>query len=758
MRNARVAVSQTLLLLLFCCQFIQAQQANSNTNFAVPPLVRFSGLLTDPDGKPPSDVVGVTFSLYKDEQGGAPLWMETQNVRPTADGHFTVMLGAASGGGLPLELFTSGETQWLGVQAQGQAEQARVLLVSVPYAMKAGDAATLNGLPPSAFVLAAPPTEAGPSTPFNASADDLAATPIGAATVGGTGTTNFIPIWTGSAAQGNSAFFQTSGNIGLGNTAPAAKLDVSGSGIFRGSLQLPATGAATATTKFNSQPFDFMASSFKSSTAAAVSQHFRWQAEPTGNDTTAPSGTLNLLFGAGTTTPTETGLRFASNGVITFASGQTFPGTGPGTVKSVALTAPSSDFTVSGSPVTGSGTLGLNWKVAPTNFNTANTIVKRDSTGSFNAGSIVASSINAGVMSDSGDFVVSGNSFFVGNVGLGTSAPQAQLNLNFNGTANSDTLLVGNSTTKGLRLRDTGNAVDLESLGVPLFVNFATGQNTFLFNSVGIGTSAPQAELNLNSGGKANADTLLLGNNSSRGLQLRDNGNGMDIESIGVPLNVNFVTQQPLFLNPNGGQVFLGIGGDVKNGTAPILSALTVGAFNESGTFTSIAASNDVFVLGNLFVSGTKDFKIDHPLDPLNKYLVHASIESSEVLNQYSGNVVLDGKGEARVEFPDWFAVINEDFRYQLTAVGAPGPNLYIAEEIKDNSFTIAGGRPGMKVSWQVTARRNDLYMRAHPFVVEKDKSERERGRYSNPELYGAPAEQGIFPGHKFAAPDNAAK
>jgi len=147
---------------------------------------------------------------------------------------------------------------------------------------------------------------------------------------------------------------------------------------------------------------------------------------------------------------------------------------------------------------------------------------------------------------------------------------------------------------------------------------------------------------------------------------------------------------------------------------------------------------------GDFWASGTKNFRIDHPLDPTNKYLLHAAIESSEVLNQYSGNVVLDGEGKGRVEFPDWFAAINEDFRYQLTAIGAPGPNLYIAEEMQGNTFTIAGGRPGMKVSWQVTARRNDPYMRAHPYVVEQDKPERERGYYTDPELYGAPKEQGI--------------
>jgi hypothetical protein len=260
--------------------------------------------------------------------------------------------------------------------------------------------------------------------------------------------------------------------------------------------------------------------------------------------------------------------------------------------------------------------------------------------------------------------------------------------------------------------------------------------------SVGIGTSAPQAELNLNAGGNANADTLLLGNTSSKGLRLRDNGTAVDLESIGVPLYVNLVTQQPVVFNPSGGQIFVGpepyfnfgspleVGNNSQGNSADFQGGLTI--------------NGSIDMNGDLLVAGSKDFRIDHPLDPTNEYLYHASIESSEVLNQYSGNVVLDDKGEARVEFPAWFAAINVDFRYQLTAVGSPGPNLYIAEKIKDRSFRIAGGTPGAEVSWQVTARRNDAYMKAHPFVVEKEKPENKRGYYTDPSLYGAPKEQGI--------------
>jgi len=122
----------------------------------VPAMVNFPGTLTDLNGKPISGVVGVTFLLYREPQGGAPLWMETQNVRPDKAGHYSAMLGSTTSQGLPADLFVSGEARWLGVQVSGQVEQARVLLLSVPYALKAADAQTLGGFPLSAFVLAQP--------------------------------------------------------------------------------------------------------------------------------------------------------------------------------------------------------------------------------------------------------------------------------------------------------------------------------------------------------------------------------------------------------------------------------------------------------------------------------------------------------------------------------------------------------------------------------------------------------------------------
>jgi hypothetical protein len=150
-----------------------------------------------------------------------------------------------------------------------------------------------------------------------------------------------------------------------------------------------------------------------------------------------------------------------------------------------------------------------------------------------------------------------------------------------------------------------------------------------------------------------------------------------------------------------------------------------------------------VAITGNLSKGGGS-FKIDHPLDQENKYLYHSFVESPDMMNVYNGNVTLSADGTATVELPDWFEALNKDFRYQLTAIGAPGPNLYIATKIKDNRFSIAGGMPGLEVSWQVTGIRKDAYAEAHRIPVEEDKAGKERGKYLYPKEHGQPEERGV--------------
>jgi hypothetical protein len=150
----------------------------------------------------------------------------------------------------------------------------------------------------------------------------------------------------------------------------------------------------------------------------------------------------------------------------------------------------------------------------------------------------------------------------------------------------------------------------------------------------------------------------------------------------------------------------------------------------------------DISVDGTVFADA-KDFKIDHPSDPANKYLLHTSVESSEMMNIYSGNVTTDEFGVAIVTLPDWFEAENGDFRYQLTTIGRDA-HAWISQEVSNHQFKIASNATFVKVSWQVTAVRQDAYAKAHALVVEQQKPAQERGFYRHPELYGQPQEKSV--------------
>jgi len=116
--------------------------------------------------------------------------------------------------------------------------------------------------------------------------------------------------------------------------------------------------------------------------------------------------------------------------------------------------------------------------------------------------------------------------------------------------------------------------------------------------------------------------------------------------------------------------------------------------------------------------------------------------------NIYDGIATLDPQGNATVKLPDWFGALNQDFRYQLTCIGGYAP-VYVAQEIRDNAFQIAGGQPGMRVSWQVTGVRHDPYAEKYRIQVETAKGPGEKGLYQHPDVYGQSGEKGI----QFAAP-----
>ena len=359
-RSITLTMTMTMTIAAAMALCVGAQAQTMAAGSAIPRLVRFSGTAKDAGGNPVTGVAGITFALYAEQTGGAPLWSETQNVAAGPGGHYTVLLGAAKSEGLPADLFTAEQAHWVGVSVEGQAEQPRILLVSAPYALKAGDAETLGGLPPSAFLLAGLATAGASTAPAAKPQAVPGASPDATCAVitsDGTATANEVAKFTAACTIEPSAIFESGGKVGIGTTAPTATLDVSGNVAATGSISstaaatlagvsLPAVETATASAGSNSNSLQMIASAYNSTTAAAIGERFTWQAEPVGNDTGSPGGSLNLLFNTGKKAPVETGLSVASNGQITFAGGQAFPGTG--TITGVTA----------GSGLTGGGTTG----------------------------------------------------------------------------------------------------------------------------------------------------------------------------------------------------------------------------------------------------------------------------------------------------------------------------------------------------------------------------------------------------------------
>jgi hypothetical protein len=509
------------------------------------------------------------------------------------------------------------------------------------------------------------------------------------------------------------------GNVGIGTTTPNATLDVAGS------IAIEPQGSATAGKGFSSWPLNLTGSAYDSTAGAAANQTFQWQVIPFLNNTEQAQGFLSLSYAVGSNTPTQilhiskagimgitgalgvgTMTPSASlevtgtakfDGLVTFNSAQTFPGTGTITGITTAV----------GSGLTGGATSG-------TPSLAVDSTVARTSVGnSF-----------TGTQSITGDLWGDGNVIADGTC------------------VNSGALSPGLRTCGGGEGISSKRTSGGNQYGLDLYTNNTARMSISKDGNVGIGTTSPTMGM-LQVDGTVGAIYGKVGGASSEGVTLNVAGWGFGVWGDTASTQVYGAvvgtadnnTAGFFFNNSKLGETLM-----VENDASGTATALVAGGSSDA---CSIDTSGSLYCDANI-VGGSKKFRIDHPLDPANKYLYHASVESSEMKNIYDGNVVLDANGEATVQLPDWFEAVNTDFRYQLTPIGRPGPGLYVSQEISGNSFQIAGGSPGLKVSWQVTGVRQDAYARAHPLVVEEAKGESERGKYIHPELYGAPKEQSM--------------
>ena len=334
------------------------------------------------------------------------------------------------------------------------------------------------------------------------------------------------------------------------------------------------------------------------------------------------------------------------------------------------------------------------------------------------------------------------------NVGIGTANPGARLDVagdaKFNGPLNvQGALTVSGVATISGDLSVTGNLTAASFAGdgaglsnLTLAAGSVTnaklaedavsiskvsgGKMAISGDNVGIGTTSPTQRLTLVSGNISlpTANAGVDGNLYFGGIT--------DVGQIGMRLFGGKINNQL-----QSGWI------DVRSGTLTDGLIFRVDTFLGGAERMRITAAGNVGintavpthqleVVGNVRITGSLikgggGFQIDHPLDPKNKYLNHSFVESPERKNVYDGVATLDASGKAVVRLPRWFDKLNVDFRYQLTCLGAFAP-AFIARELADNSFEIAGGDPGMKVSWQITGIRADNWALFHPLTVEEGK------------------------------------
>ena len=245
-----------------------------------------------------------------------------------------------------------------------------------------------------------------------------------------------------------------------------------------------------------------------------------------------------------------------------------------------------------------------------------------------------------------------------------------------------------------------------------------------------------------------------VGVSASGNLRVYANGNAAGVYGVSSS-STGVIGTSTNYIGVYGSGGSTGVTGVSSSGPGVVAQSATAWALDAYGTSTATGVlagsasgwaawfNGNVDVDGNLSKAGGS-FKIDHPLDPANKYLYHSFVESPDMKNIYDGKVTTDANGDAVVTLPKWFEVLNRDFRYQLTVIGQFAQAM-VASEISNHKFTIKTDKPNVKVSWQVTGIRQDAWANAHRIPVEELKSGKERGFYLHPELYGAPEEKGVL-------------
>jgi hypothetical protein len=685
----------------------------------ISPHMSYQGVLRDAGGSPvPDGTYRVDFRIYDVATGGSSLWMESHDLT-SSDGIINATLGTTT----PLTGLDFDVPYWLGVAIQHEAELTpRTEMTSVPYAAHAGYADTAARADTADYVL----NGAGDSD-WTINGDDV---------------------------------YHVDGKVGIGTTTPAAKLHVDSENqdcarfmnyASRDSFTITAiNGSGTAGGFFS----ETSAGAYPGTPAAIFAKaglsnrggHFT---ADDGDGLFAYSATSNAVRGLGGT---------GYSGYFTGGQGLY---TDNLDTDAFEMSAGASDGYVLTSDESGVGT----WQ-APAAVPDGDWEIYSDNLWSEVSGGV---SINCSTLS---------SKLGVHNYSFGEALEVREYDQTAGRMIDFERMIDAASGSDMLQLKATAASPD----GIQFIecergstIEFAIDGNGHIASNSGAdfdgavtvdgefdvtGTSLYQAEVRSSS--NTDATKVLSGISTASGAGYHPIGvYGESIPAEGYGTGGLFWGGRKGvfgYSGATGAGTYQGVYGGAENALSSyegnyygvygiaaggqynygVYGYAHTGSFNYAGYF-----AGDVNITGTLY-GGVPACRIDHPLDPENRYLQHSCVESDDMMNIYNGNVVLDGRGEAWVEMPDWFEALNQDFRYQLTAVGAPGPNLYIAEKISGNRFMISGGVPGSEVSWQVTGVRHDPLAATTGFAVEVDKPAAEAGKYMHPEAYGMPASMGI--------------
>ncbi|MFQ5639339.1 MAG: hypothetical protein ACE5IR_15250 [bacterium] len=745
----------------------------------VPPYINYQGQLTDDNGNPLNGTFSIEFRIYDSLTDGTIVWGPEIHSKQIDNGLFNVLLGSQNQNGIPLDLFDSNPTVYLEIRVDGVPLSPRSQFASVPFAFTSRSTGNgdnvwtlsgnniyrnvgnvgigttsptekldVNGIirgsgleivsPGSVHLGANDATNEGAQIIWDGAAQfpqwvtDIYRDHYRIFTVSpNSGNTHQVQI-NNADPQGTAGLY-VQGNVGIGTSDPSEKLAVAGT-IYStvGGFRFPdGTIQTTAATGNGGGDNDWVISGNNIYSANSGN---------VGIGSTSPSAKLTVESVGNSAAYGASALFIPQNQVYFDYSGLRFRG-GGGSFNArftgTSLVKPDGEilgiFKEETSPgnlgdpiatFNNNGNVGIGIRDPNETFQVAGVIHSTTGGYKFPDGTIQTTAAAGGGGADN-DWTISGNNIYRtnGRVGIGTSA-----------VTSGPTLLVhGNTNNSGAArfsysLQDDDNILEAVYTGPPTGDDMIAvyGKATPLdFWGIGGyfegGFKGVEGRVsNASDNGTATYYGVRGSAHNSAGRGTNYGVFGIATGSGGEPDNIG------VYGEASGGVENIGVYGKAAD------TEVTWAGFFEG----------PVRVTGFLSKGGG-GFKIDHPLDPTNKYLNHSFVESPDMMNVYNGNVTLDGNGEAWIELPTWFEALNKDFRYQLTCVGGFAP-VYIAEKISDNRFRIAGGQSGLEVSWQVTGIRHDRFAEENRFAIEEEKRPRERGKYIHPREYGLSETMGV--------------